>query len=84
MIYLIIKNKKYNPFSKANKIIMSSNGKVIVKVNNFKTKSGLVVEQRTIYPNNKENFESYVLAVAKNNNFISKTKKGNKKNKRSK
>ena len=76
---MVIKGKKYNPFIKANKVVMSSNGKAIVKINNYKTKSGVSVEQRTIYPNNKNNFESYVIAIAKKNNFITKKIKRSKK-----
>lgn len=69
---MIVKGTKFNPFLKADKVIMSSNGKAIIKVNNFKTNSGLPVEQRTVYPNNKTNFENYVVALAKKNNFINK------------
>lgn len=64
-----IKGTKFNPFEKADKVILSSDQKAIIKINKFKTKSGLPVESRTIYPNDKKNFENYVVAIAKKNNF---------------
>lgn len=64
-----IKGTKFNPFLKADKVILSANQKAIIKVNMYKTKSGLPVESRTVYPNNEKNFNNYVVALSKKNNF---------------
>lgn len=72
---MIIKSSKFNPFVKADKVILSANHKSIIKINSYKTKSGLPVESRTIYPCNKQNFDNYVIAVAKKNNFNDKNNK---------
>lgn len=71
---MFISKSTFNPFLKADKVIISSNNKAIIKINKYNTSSGLPVESRTIYPFNEKNFENYVSAIKKKN-----FKKGKKK-----